>query len=230
MEKGICFFGLASIDVLSWEINEKKNLASLEKALNYKLIKGIKLAFIHNQIALDVEAYDSIYDLAKKYNVPVYHHVGSSPLRTLDDFDSEEERRNYLRSYDPTLLSRAVKKYHDVIFIFGHMGFDFNDEGYDFSDSVFELAQRNKNIYLEISAFGHHLFDPNGKVMDHVLGKLKRMKMLGRTLYGSDGPLYPGATKEYLLSVLWSMERLNYNKKDVEKVLYNNSARIFDLL
>ena len=53
------------------------------------------------------------------------------------------------------------------------MGFDFNAEGYDFSDEVFELAKNNDNVYLEISAFGRKLFDPEGKFMDHVMCRLK---------------------------------------------------------
>ena len=53
------------------------------------------------------------------------------------------------------------------------MGFDFNAEGYDFSDEVFELAKNNDNVYLEISAFGRKLFDPEPKFMDHVMCRLK---------------------------------------------------------
>jgi predicted TIM-barrel fold metal-dependent hydrolase len=227
--QGKAFFGLASIDVMDWATNEEKNLKNLDKMLSKDLFKGIKLAFIHNEVALDIEAYDSIYDLARKHNVPVYHHVGSSPLRTLEDFETEEEKQNYLKSYDPTLLTRAVKKYHDVKFIFGHMGFDFNDEGFDFSDEVFNLAKSNSNIYLEISAFGREMFDPEGRFMDHVLVKLKNEGLIDRTIYGSDGPLYPGATEEYLEAVLNSMVRTSYSHEEASKVLYDNSKRIFDL-
>lgn len=223
------FFGLASIDILNWDATSKSKLEELDKILGHKLIKGIKLAFIHNEIALDVEAYDGIYDLARKHSVPVYHHVGSSPLRTLEDFETEEERKNYLKSYDPTLLSRAVKKYSDVKFIFGHMGFDFNDEGFDFSDDVFRLSAQNKNIYLEISAFGREMFDPEGRFMDHVLNKLKTEALIERTIYGSDGPLYPGATKQYLEAVLKSMERVSYTHDQAELVMYKNAKSIFKL-
>lgn len=226
---GKMLFGLASIDVLNWKENELANLKKLDEALNEKLFKGIKLAFIHNEVALDVEAYDSIYEMARKHNVPVYHHVGSSPLRTLDDFKTEEEKRNYLKSYDPTLLTRAVEKFGDVKFIFGHMGFDFNSEGYDFSDEVLRLASEHSNIYLEISAFGRDQFDPESRFMDHVLSKLKSSRLLGRTIFGSDGPLFPGATKQYLLTTLQSMERVGYTRAEVEAVLYGNSKAIFDL-
>lgn len=226
---GKLFFGLASIDVLDWQKNEKENLKKLDEALNQDLFKGIKLAFIHNEVALDIEAYDSIYELARKRKVPVYHHVGSSPLRTLDDFKTEEEKNNYLRSYDPTLLTRAVKKFSDVKFVFGHMGFDFNDEGFDFSDDVFSLAKQNKNILLEISAFGREMFDPESKFMDHVLRKIKVEGLIDRTVFGSDGPLYPGATKAYLETTLESMERVGYTYEEAEKILYSNTKKYFNL-
>lgn len=228
-EGGRLLFGLASIDVLNWVENEKKNLTVLEEALQKPGFKGIKLAFIHNEVPLDETAYDSIYDVARKYQVPVYHHVGSSPLRTLDDFDSDEEKKNYLKSYDPTLLSRAVKKYPDVKFIFGHMGFDFNKEGYDFSESVLQMVSENENIYLEISAFGREQFDPGSKFMDYALAKLKKMGVLSRVIYGSDGPLFPGATKQYLETTMRSMVRVGYTYEEAVAVLYGNSKRIFKL-
>ena len=223
------FFGLASIDVLDWQKNEKKNLADLDMALKKPGFKGIKLAFIHNEVPLDERAYDSIYEMAITHDVPVYHHVGSSPLRTLDDFETEEQKRNYLKSYDPTLLTFAVKKFAKAKFILGHMGFDFNAEGYDFSDEVFELAKNNDNVYLEISAFGRKLFDPEGKFMDHVMCRLKADGLISRTIFGSDGPLFPGATKEYLVATLKSMQRCGYNAEQVETVLYHNAKAIFKL-
>jgi uncharacterized protein len=223
------FFGLASIDVLDWVKNEKINLAKLDRSLKKDGFKGIKLAFIHNEVPLDERSYDSIYAMAVLHDVPVYHHVGSSPLRTLDDFETEEEKKNYLKSYDPTLLNVAVKKFPKAKFILGHMGFDFNAEGYDFSDEVFDLAKNNENVYLEISAFGRKLFDPEGKFMDHVMCRLKNDGLLNRTVFGSDGPLYPGATKDYLIATLKSMERCGYTAEQAETVLYHTAKSIFKL-
>ena len=40
-------------------------------ALKKPGFKGIKLAFIHNEVPLDERAYDSIYEMAITHDVPV---------------------------------------------------------------------------------------------------------------------------------------------------------------
>ena len=223
------FFGLASVRMKPWASIEQEQLKNLRTALDHPLMKGIKLAFIHNSIPLDDAQYDSIYTVAEERQVPVYHHVGSSPLRKLTDFETAEEQEEYLKSYDPSRLERAIKKFPKVTFILGHMGFDFNREGHSSVDKVFELAQRYPNVYLEISAFGGPLQDPNGSEMDVILKGIKDRKLIDRTIYGSDGPTIPGGTGDYLKGTLASMERQGYTLEEARAVLIANTRRIFKL-
>ena len=223
------FFGLASVRMQNWEMGEKQELANLRQALNHPMIKGIKLAFIHNSIPLDDARFDSVYQVAEDFDVPVYHHVGSSPLQKLADFADEDDRENYVASYDPTRLERAIAAFPKVKFILGHMGFDFNKEGFDFSPAVYSLATRYPNVYLEISAFGRAAYDPDGQQMDRVLKTIKDGGLIGRTVYGSDGPGSPGGTEKYMDATLRSMDRVGYSFTEAEDVLKNNSVRIFKL-
>ncbi len=223
------FFGLASVRMQEWSKNEAAELASLRKTLDHPLVKGIKLAFIHNSIPLDDPQYDSVYVVAAERNVPVYHHVGSSPLRKLSDFATEAEQEQYLKSYDPARLERAIKKFPNVNFILGHMGFDFNKEGQNSLDTVLDLADRYPNVYVEISAFGDPIHDPQGIEMDNVLRAIKEKDLIARTIYGSDGPTIPGGTKTYLKSTLNSMEKLAYTFEEAEAVLSGNTKRIFKI-
>jgi predicted TIM-barrel fold metal-dependent hydrolase len=221
------FFGLASVRMQDWAETEQAELANLRKTLDHPLVRGIKLAFIHNSIPLDDPQYDSVYTVAEQYQVPVYHHVGSSPLRKLSDFATEAEQEQYLKSYDPARLERAIKKFPNTNFILGHMGFDFNKEGYNSLDTVLDLAERYPNVYLEISAFGDPMHDPQGIEMDTVLREIKARNLIGRTIFGSDGPTIPGGTKTYLKSTLSSMEKLGYTYEEAKAVLAENTIRIF---
>ena len=223
------FFGLASIKMQEWDKNEGQQLDQLRKALSHPQMKGIKLAFIHNSIPLSDERYDSVYEVARDRHVPVYHHIGSSPLRKLTDFKDGSEQENYIKSYDPAGLERAIAKYPEVPFIMGHLGYDFNHEGYSFSEKVFELASRYPNVYLEISAFGDSIHDPEGEEMRSMLEIIKARRLVDRTIYGSDGPNVPGGTKKYLTGTLRAMEQVGYTHDEVEAVLAKTTRRLFKL-
>lgn len=220
------FFGFASVDQTDWDTQASTQLAALRDSLADPRMLGIKLAFIHNSVPLDDRRFDSIYDLAAERDVPVYHHLGSSPLRTLDSLASEEDRQRYLRSYDPAYLEPSIAEHPSTRFILGHMGFDFNNEGTSYIDTVFRLASTYPNVYLEISAFGRDAYDPDGRVMDAILHEAKARGLLDRVLYGSDGPGNPGATKKYLDHTLASMQRVGFSQKEARQVLAENLIRL----
>lgn len=226
--EGPYFFGLAGVRMQNWASIEASELESLRKTLKHPLVKAIKLAFIHNSIPLDDARYDSIYQVAEDFDVPVYHHVGSSPLRKLTDV-SLEEQDEYLASYDPKKLERAIAKFPKVKFILGHMGFDFNKEGYDFTPQVYALAEKYPNVLLEISAFGRATYDPEGRVLDSVLDTIKKKGMIERTIYGSDGPGSPGGTQKYIIAVLASLKRVGYSFQEADLILSKNSVKLFKL-
>lgn len=223
------FFGFASVNQTDWDTQETVQLDALRAQLANPQVLGIKLAFIHNTVPLDDRRFDSIYDVAAQMNVPVYHHLGSSPLRSLDSLPTEEDRQRYVRSYDPAYLEQSIADHPHTKFILGHMGFDFNNEGTDFVSTVFALASRYPNVYLEISAFGREAYDPEGRVMDAILTEAKARGLLDRVIYGSDGPGNPGSTKKYLDHTLASMQRVGYGVPEARQVLAGNLVRLTKL-
>lgn len=221
------FFGLASVNVHRFPEHADEELNQLRRALSRPMMKGVKLAFVHNELPMDDMNFDGIYEVAREFGVPVYHHIGSSPLRKMKDFKTDDERSRYLRSSDPSALEWAIARYPEVPFILGHMGFDFNREGFDFTDEVYHLAQKYPNVYLEISAFGLSNYDPEGKFMDAALSRLRDLDLLDRTLYGSDASGQPGAVKTYVKLTLSSMERLGFTPAQTRAVMSLNTKRIF---
>ena len=150
-------------------------------------------------------------------------------MRSLDEFSTEAEKRAYLESYDPKGLRWAIASFPDAKFVLGHAGFDFHGEGYDFSEAVFRLAKAYPNVYVEISAFGHPIFDPSGEVMDRVLQRLRDENLLDRTIYGSDGPVVPTYMKTYRAKTLESMARLGFSAEEIRMVMHGNARRIYRL-
>lgn len=223
------FFGLASVNVHRFDEHAEEELQALRAALARPMMKGIKLAFVHNELPMDDMKFDGIYEVAREFKVPVYQHIGSSPLRRMKDFKTDDERKTYLRSSDPSALEWAIARHPEVPFILGHMGFDFNREGFDFTDEVYHLAQKYPNVYLEISAFGLSNYDPDGQFMDSALSRLRDLNLLDRTLYGSDASGQPGAVKAYVQLTLKSMERVGLTQAQARAVMSQNSKRIFKI-
>jgi len=222
------FFGLASLDVSNWGESKSASLNNLRSALEHPYVVGIKLAFAHTLTPFDDPQYHDIYEVAKTYDKPIYHHVGTSPLRKVSEF-SEEERPFVLRTFDPMYLEEAIKAYPDVKFILGHAGNDANQEGFSKINEAFYLAEKYENVFIEISALGSERSDPNGELMDSVLLRAKNNGIVNKILYGSDGPGNPGKTESYKDLVLASMERVGYSFQEAQLVMGTNSRRLFKL-
>jgi predicted TIM-barrel fold metal-dependent hydrolase len=222
------FYGLASISVQNWAEQKEASLANLKAALPHPNVVGIKLAFAHTLTPFDDPQYFDIYQLAEDYNKPVYHHVGTSPLRKVSEF-SEAELPFVMRTFDPMYLENAIKTYPKVKFILGHVGNDANHEGYSKIDEVFYLAEKYSNAYIEISALGSERNDPNGEIMDGVLSRAKALGIVHKVIYGSDGPGNPGKTSSYKDLVMDSLQRVNYSFEDAEKVMAGNARAIFNM-
>jgi predicted TIM-barrel fold metal-dependent hydrolase len=222
------FFAFASLPVNDWETMGAQHLQTLRSALETGKFSAIKLAFIHTYVQLDDPKFDPIYEMAQEFGVPVYHHVGSTPLQAVGDIPADKQEQ-FARSFNPIYLERAISKYPGVKFIMGHMGFDFNKEGFDFTEDVYTMAKKYPNILLEISAFGRASYDIDGTYMDSVLRRLKLENLIPQTIYGSDGPGFPGATKKYLDTTLMSMARVGYQFSEAQSVLSANTLKYFKL-
>jgi predicted TIM-barrel fold metal-dependent hydrolase len=223
------FFGYASLSLENWPEKRDESIANLRSALHHPMMKAIKLAFIHTGKRLDDPSYDAIYDVAEEFGVPVYHHVGSSPLQKLNDLATQEQRDNYLASYNPRLLERAIRKYPSVKFVLGHVGYDFNHEGHDYVPEVFRLAETFDNVLLEISAFGHPIHDHDGKEMDRVLREVKQRNLVSKVIYGSDGPVVPGYASKYLEVTLQGFQRAGFSQEEQAAILAGNANRFYKL-
>ena len=220
------FYGFASLDLELLKVNPEQAFADLRQALSHPQMIGIKMAMVHVMEPIDLEDLEPIYKIAEDTGLPVYHHVGTTPLTSIDDLKDPVARAKYRASFDPAPLEKILKKYPKANIILGHMGFDFQKAGNGREDIVLSLAQKYSNAYLEISAFGHPIYDKDGKTMDVMLKKIHNLDLQNKTIYGSDGPIVPGFIRQYRDLSLASMERTGYSEAEKAAVMSENFERL----
>lgn len=157
--------------------------------------KGIKL---HPQIQLfkptHTGAYE-IYELAKKYEVPILFHTGLSPI-------SPEWQRKFVEF---SHFETVCRDFPENTFIFGHAGV------LDYEKAI-KLSRKYENVYLELSGQPPQVIKEMIKVNGHE-----------KLMFGSDWPYYPSILP--LAKVLLATEGMNEKvreailKKNAEKIL-----------
>jgi len=228
-------FGLASVSFFDGFVRDDgtvdeavatRRYAALASYLERRpdLFVGIKLAHPHQQIALDDKRFLGVYDVAKRYGVPVYLHTGFSPFPTA---------KNVPESYDPINFEGVLRSYPDVSFVLGHVG---QGDKRAVTHAI-DLAKRYPNVHLEISALSRPFLkdddgsdltpDPKSPQLPFVVQRIKDEGLVGKTLFGSDGPQFSGMIKGYLAQVRAAMAASGYSDAEQKDVLGRNFTRLF---
>ncbi|MEZ4450480.1 MAG: amidohydrolase family protein [Nannocystaceae bacterium] len=223
MERGVDTYplrlmGLASLRVDNWREDGDDELARLGEALDHDGVVGVKLAHAHMHFRMDDPEFFGIYALAGARGKPVYLHTGTSP------FPGTSQEPPYT---DPAYLEAAIAAYPHTIFILGHLGYDFIDHTHGTLETCLELARRYPNVYLEPSALGSASADPSGENLRAAMRRIKEEGLVGRTIYGSDGPQSPGFVAEYLERTVAAMRDAEYSADEARAVLSGNFVKVF---
>ena len=107
------------------------------------------------------------------------------------------------------------------------MGFDFINRRQKWLMDCLRLAETYPNVWLEPSALGSSVSDPDGTVLLEAYGQIKDKGLVDRLIYGSDGPQRPGFILDYLERSLSAMEANGYSADEVRQVLSENADRAF---
>ncbi|MCG8419943.1 MAG: amidohydrolase family protein [Proteobacteria bacterium] len=214
------FYGLASVSAQDWEQNKGRALQNLDEHLSLPEFIGVKMAHPHMGLALNDAAFYPIYELAAQHSVPVYIHTGNTP---------SPGSRTDPEATDPAYLEEAIALHPDTRFVLGHMGYDFLGRTLGHLETCLDLAKRYPNVYLEASALGSERSDPDGVNLRSVLRAVKSEGLVGRLVYGSDGPQSSGFVKSYLTRTLEAMADEGYTVDEARQVLYDNFAALFSV-
>lgn len=126
-----------------------------------------------------------------------------------------------------------VKLYPEVTFILLHVGQGDRRA----TNAALDIAGRNANVALEISARGRPLvIDETGAMVmtmepqfPYVLSEIKKRSLIDRTLWGSDGPQTPGFPAQYLSRIVAELKSQAYGKDQIKAILGGHFYRIFKL-
>lgn len=216
-------WGMASLDLGEWsEDIAPARLAALRADLTNPKIIGIKLAFAHQDVALDDATTRGIYAIAQEARVPILHHTGFSP------FPGTKSDPRY---YDPQYLEALLEAYPDVQVVLSHVG----QGDARAVEHALELAERQENVWLELSALGRPLLvDQTGaQIMTAepqypaVLAAIRERGLIERTLFASDGPQYPGAIAAYLGRLVEGMRAASYSDAEIDGVLAGHFEKLY---
>lgn len=191
----------AGVDGVNYAARVEKGL----KSGKYKCIK-IYLGYVL-KYATD-PGYTAAYKLARKYKVPVVFHTG--------DLYPPKGKLKYAH---PMAIDDVATDYSDVQFVIAHAGNPW-------VRTATEIAYKNPNVALEISAFliGDLNEMPREKVDQYVVEEIRWafgfLEDPSKMIYGTDWPLtkmdsYIDAVKRAIPKEHW------------RAVFHDNAARIF---
>jgi hypothetical protein len=189
-------------------VHDSPNLSGLESGLNdgvYRCIK-IYLGYTH-KFASDA-AYEPVYALAEKHDVPVIFHTGDTNSTTA-----------LLKFADPLTIDEVAVNHPRVTFVIAHCGNPW-------IESAAEVAYKNPNVYLDGSAFlvGDVSKLPPQQVEQYMITPLRwifgYIENPEKLMFGTDWPLvdipaYVAAFKRAIPKKYW------------QKVFHDNAVRVF---
>jgi uncharacterized protein len=150
----ICF---CSVHPFSFNKINKLEEYFKKGALGIKLHPPMQLCKPNNEKCFE------IYEVARKYNKPIFFHSGHSPL-------TPEWQKKFTKKED---FAFVIKRFPKTKFIMGHSGI------YDF-DFMARLGRKYENVYLDL----------NGQPPSSIK-KIIKIMGVDKLLFGSDWPYYP---------------------------------------
>ncbi len=155
-------------------------------------------------------AYEPVYALARRFDVPVVFHTG--------DTYSADARLRYAH---PLAIDDVAVEHRDVDFVIAHAG-------YPWIRTAAEVAYKNPNVYLEASAF--MLGDPRARsrewvdryVVEPIAWIFGYVEDPTKLLFGSDWPLVDIAS--YVDAYRRAVPREHWRA-----VFHDNAVRVFRL-
>ncbi|HIU64337.1 MAG TPA: amidohydrolase family protein [Candidatus Avacidaminococcus intestinavium] len=150
---------------------EFKRYLEMPQCVGIKFYPGYRHVYIHDAI------HDHLFELAEELDVPVVVHTGDTSIDTA-----------LLKYAHPLTIDEAAVKFPRVRIVIAHCGNPW------LVDAV-EVAAKNQNVYLELSALAAGNFDSDKfynehkAYYDYISMWLNYYGQYDKIIYGSDWPL-----------------------------------------
>lgn len=187
---------------------DSRELLYVEEELRKSLVTGIKIYAGYFPYYVYDSVYEPIYELAKKYNVPVAIHCGDT-----------QSARGLLKYSHPLTIDELAVEQQDVTFIICHMGVPW------VMDTA-ELISKNHNVYTDLSGLIAGNSEQVKKIKDtrlyveYIQQGLVFANHYDKVLFGSDWPLVPiGPYVDFIKHII--------PEEYHEDVFYRNALKVF---
>jgi predicted TIM-barrel fold metal-dependent hydrolase len=187
---------------------DKRELISIERLLQNSNVTGIKIYAGYFPYYVYDSIYDPVYELARKYRVPVAIHSGDT-----------QSRRGLLKYSHPLTIDELAVKYEDIKFIICHMGVPW------VMDTA-ELVLKNPNVYTDLSGLiagnSNQVKAMKNKrlYVDLIRQGLEFADRYDKVIFGSDWPLVPiGPYVEFIKHIIPKIHH--------EDVFYRNALNVY---
>ncbi|HWO76322.1 MAG TPA: amidohydrolase family protein [Bacillus sp. (in: firmicutes)] len=187
-----------------------QSLEKIEAEIQKDGVVGFKIYLGYYPFYAYDEIYQSIYQLAAAYQLPVVFHTGD----TYSD-------RGLLKYSHPLTIDEVAVKNRNVNFMMAHLGDPW-------VLTAAEVINKNPNVYADLSGWivgtqadlDKHR---HGRFLDHIRHALSYCEQHEKLLFGTDWPLVP--VKPYI-DFIGELIPERYH----EDVFYNTAVRLFPKL
>jgi predicted TIM-barrel fold metal-dependent hydrolase len=139
--------------------------SELKRAVKKFGFRGLKVHASANSVYLDDQKkMYPIYEMCQEYNVPILFHTGTTGLGDCD-----------IKYSKPELLDEIAQEFPDLKMVMAHFGWPW-------SDVCLAIAQRNPNVYVDISGW-------KPKYIPSTLIPYMNGPLSDRFLFGTDYPM-----------------------------------------
>lgn len=182
-------------------------IRDLEREIQKDHVVGIKIYLGYYPFYAYDEVYNSVYELAEKYNLPVVFHTG----------DTYSER-GLLKYSHPLAIDEVAVKYRNIRFMMAHFGDPWTLTGA-------EILYKNRNVYADLSglvvgARAELEKAQEGIFLQHLRHALVYANSYDKLLFGTDWPLAPFSPYiEFIQNLI--------PKEHHEDVFYNTALKVF---
>ncbi|MBI4535384.1 MAG: amidohydrolase, partial [Ignavibacteriae bacterium] len=193
--------GISYLNFVEEDLNE------VRRYIQEGTVRGLKLYPGYEPFYPNDPKLEPVYKLAEECDVPVMIHSG-------DTYSPSGK----VKFSHPLHVDEVAVDHPNVNFIICHIGTPWIRD-------CMEVVYKNKNVYTDVS--GLVLGDFSDRFESFMRKQLHEMLLYGvepdKVLFGSDWPL---SSMESYMSF---MEEINLPLKEMDKIMYENSARLFKL-
>jgi len=197
-------FVVAGLSYLNYKDDD---LVELRDYMQEGLVKGLKLYPGYEPFYPNDEKWNRMYELAGEFDVPVMIHSGDTYSPT-----------GKVKYSHPLHVDDAAVDHPDVKIVICHIGNPWIRD-------CMEVVYKNKNVYTDIS--GLVLGNFTDRFERYMRKQLQDMLIYGvepdKVLFGTDWPI------SSMESYIEFMEELSIPKRDKQKIMAENSAKLFRL-